>query len=62
VSVTADLLKEFEADIARLELIPSQGGVFEVELDGELVFSKRGLGRHAQDGEVTQLVRARLAP
>jgi selenoprotein W-related protein len=31
----------------RVDLIPSSGGVFEVEVDGEPIFSKRSLGRHA---------------
>jgi hypothetical protein len=31
-----------------------------VILDGELIFSKADLGRHAEDGEVAGLVRARL--
>lgn len=34
------------------ELIRSSGGVFEVELDGELLFSKRALGRFPEAGEV----------
>jgi selenoprotein W-related protein len=40
-------------------LIPSSGGVFEVKVDGELLFSKRALRRHAEPGEVVQLIRAR---
>jgi len=42
------------------ELIPSSGGVFEVTLRGELIFSKKRLGRHAEPGEVTGLIRERL--
>jgi len=33
-----------------------------VTVDGELVFSKAALGRHAEPGEVAALVRARLGP
>jgi selenoprotein W-related protein len=40
-------------------LIPSSGGVFEVKVDGELLFSKRALRRHAEPGEVVRLIRAR---
>ena len=32
--------------------MPSSGGVFEVMVDGKLVFSKKALGRHAEAGEV----------
>ncbi len=60
MSLTANLLKEFERQIAALQIVPSTGGVFEVELDGELIFSKQALGRHAQNGEIVEIVRARL--
>jgi selenoprotein W-related protein len=38
-------------------MIPSSGGVFEVTVDGKLVFSKKAVNRHAQPGEVLELVR-----
>jgi predicted Rdx family selenoprotein len=44
---------------ADVRLIPSSGGVFEVKVDGELLFSKRALRRHAEPGEVGRLIRAR---
>ena len=40
-------------------MIPSGGGVFEVSLDGELVFSKKALKRHANPGEVLGSIQAR---
>jgi selenoprotein W-related protein len=42
---------------AEIRLIPSSGGVFEVELDGKVVFSKKASRRHAAPGEVLALVR-----
>ena len=48
--------------IERIDLIPSSKGRFEVVLDGELVFSKAELGRHAEPGEVAGLVRAKVGP
>jgi hypothetical protein len=33
-----------------------------VTLDDELIFSKAALGRHAEEGEVASLIRARLGP
>jgi selenoprotein W-related protein len=45
-----------------IELVPSSKGRFEVTLDGELIFSKAALGRHAQLGEVVGLVRERIGP
>jgi selenoprotein W-related protein len=39
---------------ADVELIPSSGGVFEVALDGELIYSKKRTGRHAEWEEVRE--------
>jgi selenoprotein W-related protein len=52
-----ELLKEFEPEIERVTLVPSEGGRFEVEINGKLLFSKKNLGRHARPGEVKGLVR-----
>jgi selenoprotein W-related protein len=41
---------------ARIELIPSSGGRFEVVRDGTPVFQKSVLGRHAKPGEVVRLL------
>lgn len=40
-----------------MELIAGDGGVFEVEVDGDLVFSKKALDRHVEPGEVVALVK-----
>lgn len=42
--------------------MPSSKGRFEVTLDGELIFSKAALGRHAEPGEIANIVRERLGP
>ena len=42
-----------------VRLIPSSGGVFEVKVDGDLIFSKKALRRHAEPGEVVRLIKAR---
>jgi selenoprotein W-related protein len=44
-----------------VKLIQSSGGVFEVEVDGRRVFSKKTLGRHAEPGEVVRLM-GQVAP
>jgi len=44
-----------------VKLIQSSGGVFEVEVDGRRIFSKKALGRHAESGEVVRLVQ-QVAP
>lgn len=42
---------------AEVELVEGSGGVFEVAVDGDLVFSKMELGRHAKPGEVLERMR-----
>ena len=42
-----------------IKLIPGSGGIFEVTVDGGMIFSKKRVGRHAQPGEVVELVRAK---
>ncbi len=44
--------REIEFHISSWQLIPSTGGVFDVTVNGELVFSKQEVGRHAEPGEV----------
>jgi selenoprotein W-related protein len=41
---------------AEVRLVESSGGLFEVSVDGQLVFSKKATGRHAAPGEVLQAV------
>ncbi|MCB9458434.1 MAG: SelT/SelW/SelH family protein [Anaerolineaceae bacterium] len=48
--------RDIEYFIADWKLIPSQGGRFEVTVNGELVFSKKELGRHAEPGEVREAI------
>jgi selenoprotein W-related protein len=44
-----------------VKLIQSSGGVFEVELDGRSVFSKKSARRHAESGEVVRLMKQAAA-
>jgi selenoprotein W-related protein len=53
------LLEEFEHEITDLKLVPSRGGVYEVVVDGELVYSKKATGRHADPDEVLKAIRAK---
>jgi selenoprotein W-related protein len=59
--MVGQLLEEFQFNIETLTLTPSTGGVFEVEVDGDLVFSKRATGRHAEYDEVAVPLREKLA-
>jgi selenoprotein W-related protein len=54
--LAAELLEELGV---RSDLVASGGGVFEVKVDGKLLYSKQSLGRFPEDGEVLGLIRAR---
>jgi selenoprotein W-related protein len=54
--LTAELIKNFESEIDQISLIPSDGGRFEVVVNGDLLYSKLATGRHANPGEVKNLI------
>jgi selenoprotein W-related protein len=56
--MTDKLFGEFGSQIVNLTLIPSSGGVFEIMVDGQLIFSKKELKRHAVWEEVRDAVQA----
>jgi selenoprotein W-related protein len=56
----AELLKDFEAEIRSVTLIPSDGGRFEITVNGTLLYSKLQTGQHVEPGEVLKLLRAHL--
>ena len=47
--------REFGADA---RLVRGKDGVFEIEVDGDLVFSKRQVGRFPNPGEVAGAIKA----
>jgi selenoprotein W-related protein len=55
------LLTYYEQVIQSLALLPSVGGRFEVRVDGETIFSKQALKRHAEPGEIIRLLGERAA-
>jgi selenoprotein W-related protein len=60
--IAQELLTTFEAEIGEVALVPGKGGVFEVRLDGELLYSRATQGRFPETKELKQLVRDRVAP
>jgi selenoprotein W-related protein len=61
VSAAHDLLHDYQHVIAELTLITGSKGVFDVVVDGDVLYSKKSTGRHAKRGEVLQLFRDRYA-
>ncbi len=58
-----ELLSTFAAEIGSLTLIPDdRGGVFEVRIDGQLMWSRGEKGRFPDITELKQIVRDEIAP
>jgi selenoprotein W-related protein len=57
-----ELLTTFADELGEVALVPGQGGMLEVRLDGELLFSRAEAGRFPEAKELKQLVRDRIAP
>jgi selenoprotein W-related protein len=57
-----ELLTTFAAELGEVALVPGKGGIFEVRLDGEMIFSRAEQGRFPESPELKQLVRDRVAP
>lgn len=56
MSLAEELLKHYEHVIETMTLVPSDGGRFEVSVNGQLLYSKSEKHRHAEPGEVLGLV------
>jgi selenoprotein W-related protein len=57
VSAVSEILHDYQHVISDLLVVTSQGGTFDVEVDGTLIYSKALTGRHANSGEVLGLFR-----
>lgn len=57
-----ELLTTFTTELGEVALVPGTGGIFEVRLEEELIFSRKEQGRFPESKELKQLVRDRIAP
>lgn len=60
VALTRSILNEHTNNFSEVTLIPSSGGVLEVSLNDELIFSKKALDRYPEKDEVEGLIREKL--
>ena len=61
MSVANDLLRDYQHVIAELTFITGSKGIFDVIVDGDVLYSKKTTGRHAEPGEVLELFRDQYA-
>jgi predicted Rdx family selenoprotein len=57
----ARLLEEHEDDLGTIEVVTGANGIFDVHVDGTLVFTKSMLGRYPEPDEVVPLVQALIS-
>jgi selenoprotein W-related protein len=57
-----ELLSTFSTEVGEVSLCPGTGGIFEVEVNGVLIWSRAEQGRFPDIKELKQHVRDRIAP
>jgi len=57
-----ELLTTFEQELGSVALTPGAGGIFEVTIDGNSIWSRQETGRFPDIKELKQLVRDHVAP
>jgi selenoprotein W-related protein len=57
-----ELLSTFDGDLEAVTLRPGTGGVFDIRLDGEILWSRKGEGRFPDIVELKQRLRDRIDP
>lgn len=57
-----ELLTTFSSELGEVALVPGQGGVFDISVDGQLLWSRQTQGRFPDIKELKQRLRDRIAP
>ena len=57
-----ELLTTFVDELAEVALVPGKGGIFEVRLDGETIWSRKEERRFPEMAELKQRLRDHIAP
>lgn len=57
-----ELLLTFADDLREVALVPGSGGVFDVRVNGELIWSRSSEGGFPELKELKQRIRDRIAP
>ncbi|MGF1694479.1 SelT/SelW/SelH family protein [Vibrio kyushuensis] len=57
-----EILTTFEEEVGELSLLPGTGGIFEVIANGNVIWSRKDMGRFPEVTELKQSVRDAIAP
>lgn len=61
VALAQNLLDQHKNNLENVSIIPSSGGVFEVKLGDELLFSKKELNKFPEENEVEEIIKEKLS-
>ncbi len=56
------ILEDWEHAVSAVEVVTGANGIFDVHVDGELVFTKSMLGRYPDPDDVVPLLADKLGP
>lgn len=59
MSAASDILYNYQHIVDTLTMTTGEKGVFDVTVDGDLMYSKHETGRHANPGEVLEIFTAK---
>ncbi len=57
-----ELLTTFETELESVTLKPGKGGLFDIRLNDEVIYSRKNAGSFPDIKELKQLIRNRIAP
>lgn len=57
-----ELLTTFQEELGSVSLAPGTGGIFEIRLNGNLVFSRKQAGHFPEIKTIKQIIRDHIAP
>jgi len=60
--MSQELLTTFEQDLKSVALVPGTGGIFEVRLNGDVLYARKKTGRFPESKELKQLIRDQIDP
>jgi selenoprotein W-related protein len=57
-----ELLVTYESDLKSVALVPGTSGIFEVRLNGDVLYARKATGQFPESKELKQLVRDKIDP
>jgi len=60
--VADDIMSNYHHVVESFTFITGSKGIFDFRVDGESLFSKKAIGRHAEPGEVLRLFQELVGP